>query len=372
MPFSKEGEAKQPNNSDATSGQDDVSVDSSLSESYFSPLPDYTGTAFPEKETDLSTSEKPSGRKAKLKVLTYVERCETESSTCSEEGIEVEAVEFINGKKDKDDSGNGLYCPRRIMLLIVACLVIMTASAIFGFWILSGNESPSSSTTSLVSSANNADEGADVLNVTKNNSGTADPLPIDTMDADQNGVVDLQEFLGALKEENSAKNTTKPTLDPTESTPSTAPPPTLAPVPAPTSAPSHTPSATVTIESYTETTTGISSGGTGGVEGSCLDHNLVVSSSCVEGSASALSIASFCFASKRDGDWYWVRGSDADNGTTRDYDSWDYTEEIEGELTLLDLGKGGYLISLVRDSMQPYDEIITHEFLVPECVANNE
>lgn len=95
------------------------------------------------------------------------------------------------------------------------------------------------------------------------------------------------------------------------------------------------------------------------------DHNLLVGSECqsdgVESWTSTRVL--FCFSRTRDGDWYWIRS--ADDG---DYDRWDYTEgESEGMVEVESIPAGEYLVSLVRDSMQPYDILLTETVSVPDC-----
>lgn len=94
------------------------------------------------------------------------------------------------------------------------------------------------------------------------------------------------------------------------------------------------------------------------------DHNLVLSATCENDgfeSWSAIRIL-YCFSSTRDGDWYWIRGVDTD------YDRWDYTEgSAEGLLDFASIPAGNYLVSLVRDSMQPYDILLTEELVIPNC-----
>ena len=146
---------------------------------------------------------------------------------------------------------------------------------------------------------------------------------------------------------------------------------TTPPTPDPTLAPTLAPTPQQTVPVTDVSTTAVTSEVTDSPwsNENCPDHSLVVSSNCVEDdSTTAFSTVQYCFATKRDGDWYWIRGTSDDEGTS-EYDSWDYTDEMEGQLTLADLGKGNYEISLVRDSMQPYDVITTHNFIVPECVA---
>jgi hypothetical protein len=271
-------------------------------------------------------------------------------------GIEVEALEFNKSKLPDEEEEVTVQCPRRLLFLVLALFAIMTASAVAGFMVLSSKKK-SSSTSAIAIDLNASDN----LNVTNNNDNDGGLVPDD---ADQFGVVDLQD------------KDTKATKQPT-----------AAPSPAPTVAQTAHQSGAATGSSTSGYTTEFSSSASSlatavwndrppsdqnpdqNIESpDCPDHKLVVSSSCVSGSANALSTASFCFASKRDGDWYWVRNSVGALGLGGlQYDSWDYTEETEGELTFLDLSRGNYIVSLVRDSMEPYDEIVSQEFTVPAC-----
>jgi hypothetical protein len=131
-----------------------------------------------------------------------------------------------------------------------------------------------------------------------------------------------------------------------------------------TNSPSAVPTETVTV--------GVSPDGTFDptAELNCgRDHQLVVSSKCQEGEDSnrALSFVNYCFGSTRDGDWYWIRNNDTS------YDSWDYTNGASrGVVQLSTIPSGKYLVSLVRDSMEPYNVIITEELVVPDCSAAEE
>ncbi|KAG7352837.1 hypothetical protein IV203_008885 [Nitzschia inconspicua] len=101
------------------------------------------------------------------------------------------------------------------------------------------------------------------------------------------------------------------------------------------------------------------------IEISCgNDHNLIVASECQSDGVQSWSFTRvlFCFSRTRDGDWYWIRGAD------NDYDRWDYTEGAsEGTLDFDSIPSGKYLVSLVRDSMQPYNILLTEEVTVPDC-----
>jgi len=411
MVFSRKVKKGKPDD-ETPRGQDDISDCSSLSQSHYSP-----GTTQPtntakltkiklseKEEADISIFVQPGGDRIKLPPDLPSE--DTVTDECSQTGIEVEAVEFSSKKKQVNVSNDDrdLHCPRRMMLIIVAFVVVMTASAVVGFWAFRTNKtSSSSSVASLVSS----DEvGAEVVDVNTNSNVVVDLSLKDTageINSARDGENDIKEEINKSNKENADTNynpllwsdsaTPLPTTAPIsaftegpipQSTPSPAaeadllpiaeadplpvaeadptPPPSLGP----TRAPTLEPSVSGTDGSTSAVTTVVTTDGTS--SSNCPDHSIVASSNCAEDSATAFSTVLFCFASKRDGDWYWIRSSD-DSDDTRGYDSWDYTDETEGQLTLLDLGKGNYLVSLVRDSMRPYDIITTHNFTVPECVA---
>jgi len=412
---------------DSPPGQDDISDCSSLSQSHFSPettQPTNTAKSIQielseKEETDISIFVQPGGDRTKLPPDLPSEGTITDE--CSQTGIEVEAVEFSSKKKQVNISNDDrdLQCPRRMMLVIVAFVVIMTASAVVGFWAFRFyKSSTSSSVASLVSS----DEvGAEVVDVNTNNSVVVNPSLKDAIttsarDAENdikeeinNSNVDsavtnsdslLWSDSGTVNESELNDNAVASTIDspaiptdeeeeddvpmsiivpeeeddplpvakadPTPSpspgptpppSPGPTPPPSPGPTPPPSLGPTLEPSISVTEASTTVVTIVVTTDGTS--SSNCPDHSLVASSNCAENSATAFSTVLFCFASKRDGDWYWIRGSD-DSDDTRGYDIWDYTDETEGQLTLSDLVKGNYLVSLVRDSMRPYDIITTH------------
>jgi len=483
MVFSRKVKKGKPDD-ETPRGQDDISDCSSLSQSHYSP-----GTTQPtntakltkiklseKEEADISIFVQPGGDRIKLPPDLPSE--DTVTDECSQTGIEVEAVEFSSKKKQVNVSNDDrdLHCPRRMMLIIVAFVVVMTASAVVGFWAFRTNKtSSSSSVASLVSS----DEvGAEVVDVNTNSNVVVDLSLKDTageINSARDGENDIKEEINKSNKENADTNynpllwsdsaTPPPTTAPIsaftegpipQSTPSPAAEadlepateadplpvaeadplpateadplpiteadplpiaeadplpateadplpiaeadplpiaeadllpiaeadplpvaeadplpvaeadPTPSPSLGPTRAPTLEPSVSGTDGSTSAVTTVVTTDGTS--SSNCPDHSIVASSNCAEDSATAFSTVLFCFASKRDGDWYWIRSSD-DSDDTRGYDSWDYTDETEGQLTLLDLGKGNYLVSLVRDSMRPYDIITTHNFTVPECVA---
>ena len=292
-------------------------------------------------EENLCTASS-SGEDSNLYDATHDKADSSSETECvaNDESIEVEAIEF-NEPKQMINEGVFSNCPRRLLLLILAFLVIMITSAIAGFVVLGGKD-----TSSLLS--------------TISSGGVPNDLEIELDEDDSNN-----EFSEPVDDLSDSEDR----IDISTNTTDTVPTPSSAPL----IAGSPAPSARATQEGTSELSTGLSEVLSEGLSDQvsseesqirtdprCPEHDLVVSSSCLEGQASALSVASFCFASKRDGDWYWIRNS---NG----YDVWDYTDETEGDVTLMNLSTGNYIISLVRDSMQPYDEIISHEFTVPEC-----
>ena len=323
-----------------------VSVTSSLSESCVYRLPD--GGPSPENGIETTVHlfktnviRMESGQSPSVDGTEY---------TASNEGIEVAALEFDKHKRRYDDY-DAFHCPRRLLLLILAFVFVMTSSAVAGFLVLRGKNR--SSSASIISSGNFAEdtEVSEILNVTNSNNDNDNPRGPILIDADGDGINDLPWSDEAPW---SDEDTTISVISPAF----TSPPSTAAPT------------QTATSEVTTKFSSLASSEATAiWNDAICSEDHLVVSSSCVESSSNALSTASFCFSSKRDGDWYWVRSKTTTTEMPPSFDSWDYTEEKKGELTFLDLSAGDFTISLVRDSMQPYDEIISHEFTVPECTA---
>jgi len=314
--------------------QDSVSLASSLSDSCTSRLP--------KNQPKLSTSIDFGGYRVKAESLSVGG---TENSG-SNEGIEVEAIEF--DKSATSDDVLGFPRIRKLLLFTVAFFIIVTASAVAGFLVLGGKKIPPSA--SAFSSPHSIDNVKPDANVTDYDGSIGSIFPIDS---DQEQAMNFEDTRGVDSNELIVPQSSSPTVISTVS---------------PTLAPSSIPSEIMT----TDSTQGVTSQFTLGVTSSlndphCVDHSLVVSSTCTAASANAISTALFCFASKRDGDWYWVRNKNSEDSITADYDSWDYTEETESELIFLNLSKGNYIISLVRDSMQPYAEIISQEFNVPEC-----
>mmetsp|Transcript_10883 Transcript_10883/g.31621 ORF Transcript_10883/g.31621 Transcript_10883/m.31621 type:complete len:353 (-) Transcript_10883:193-1251(-) len=283
----------------------------------------------------------------------------------SQEGIEVEAVEFSKKSKSRrvldivEDAN--FYIPRRPLLLIAAFFVTMTTSAIAGFAVLGQKKS---------AAKNAAASSALMINV--NGASNEIELP-----SDLDGALYFEEPTDPPETAEPTKSPTEaPTEVPTESptkSPTESPTefPTESPTWSPTSFPTLAPVTPEPTVAATEQITTLTPGATSGIGGfSWSDHELSVTSSCVQGSDIPVSMAAFRFGSKRDGDWYWVRGVNDINSPTRDYDSWDYTEQTEGQMALSGLNSGNYIMSLVRDSMQPYNEIISFEFTVPDCAAN--
>ena len=279
----------------------------------------------------------------------------------SSEGIEVEAIEY--DKPQYSDAILGIQGIRRLVLFVVAFVVVLTASGVAGFLVLGGKRAAAS----VVATTSPAKDFEFDLDATTNETQSGSLSPTDPNDYSKLGKL----FLNAPNEGQTSAwkdpaDTNDEALRASVFSAETSTP-TSTPTSSPTSKPSPNPSEAATDGStqwFTSPSTS-STSSTPRNDSPCDDHNLVVSSSCAEGSSNAISTALFCFASKRDGDWYWVRNSE--DGTTAEYDLWDYTEEVEGELNLLNLSAGNYRISLVRDSMRPYDEIISRELTVPEC-----
>ena len=257
--------------------------------------------------------------------------------TASNEGIEVEAIEFDKANYGKKEAG----CPKRLLLFISAFVVVLTASAAAGFAVLNSKKK-SSSVVALTS------DGPQLVNVAKNETDTSARDPTELIIN-----IDGQDI--SISERNETSTTVIETLAPSDQGSSSVS----------SSGSFLTGGESLWADSLDEPIVvelPVSQ------ETECPDHALAVSSSCAVGSASSILTASYCFASKHDGDWYWVRSAATnEDGTTAVYDSWDYTEEEEGQLTLLDLTGGSYTISLVRDSMDPYDEIISQTFTIPQC-----
>lgn len=315
--------------------QDSISLASSLSDSCCT-------SNLPKNKPQLLTSIDFADNRIKAE---YLSVGGTEDSGTNE-GIEVEAIEF--DKSAHEHSVLGFPCIKKLMLFIVAFLVIVVGSAITGFLVLGSKRmSRSAPAISSLNSTNNTERGG---NVTDFNGTVGSLNPIDS---------DLEQAIGSEYLRG---------FDTDALSVSQSPSPTSIPTLSPTLAPSSNPSEITT----TDLTQVVTSQFTSGLmppwnDSPCVDHSLIVSSTCTAGSAYAFSKALFRLASKRDGDWYWVRNNNSEDSITADYDSWDYMEETEGELTFSDLSSGNYIISLVRDSMQPYDEIISQEFSVPEC-----
>jgi hypothetical protein len=134
-----------------------------------------------------------------------------------------------------------------------------------------------------------------------------------------------------------------------------------------------TPEVSESTESPTDSTTGTGSSAAtievtpDGQTISCgPNHNIIAMSTCQKTSPATTVL--YCFATTRDGDWYWIRGKESDN----ELDVWDYTNGAsDGRLEYGDdIPPGTYLVSLVRDSMEPYNVIITQELVVPNCTTS--
>lgn len=277
---------------------------------------------------------------------------EESDGSATNEGIEVQAIEF-----DKLQNDDRSYSRRKAILFVIAFVVLLFASAITGFGVLRSKKKSALAESSNFSS----------IDATSTESST--PEVANPEVEDLNVIDQTEPSEPTLSEpEEVSQNENDSTEDLAEEGSPTVEEP---PIDADTSveASSNTDVAPPTGDELEPGNDNISSEsvGSGGDaipwDDNCPSHNLDVSSYC--SSSGPISIAAFCFGSKRDGDWYWIRSS-ASAATA--YDSWDYTEEKNGQLTVNDL-KGGdsYIISLVRDSMQPYDEIISHEFTVPRC-----
>mmetsp|Transcript_16805 Transcript_16805/g.38519 ORF Transcript_16805/g.38519 Transcript_16805/m.38519 type:complete len:358 (-) Transcript_16805:226-1299(-) len=351
------------NEEQSESGQDGASNASSSGEP----------SAAAESSATEKESDDPGSLSVTHKYLTNLRLDEASTSNGtmnSQEGIEVEAVEFSKKSKSRrvldivEDAN--FYIPRRPLLLIAAFFVTMTTSAISGFAVLGQKKS----------AAKNA-AASSALMIEVNGASNEIELP-----SDLDGTLYFEEPTDPPE---TAEPTKSPTEAPTEvPTESPTKSPTESPTEFPTQSPTESPTSSSTsfptlapvtpeptVAATEQITTKLTPGATSGIGGfSWSDHDLSVTSSCVQGSDIAVSMAAFRFGSKRDGDWYWVRGVNDINSPTRDYDSWDYTEQTEGQMALSGLNSGNYVMSLVRDSMQPYDQIITFEFTVPDCAAN--
>ncbi len=290
--------------------------------------------------------------------------------TASNEGIEVEAIEFDKANYKKDDG-----IPKRLLLFILASVVILAASAGAGFAVL--NSKKKGSTTMAFSS----EDATQSSNATKNEIEAPvidDAEPEQTMNASDvtessNSLPTAAPTARATEQDSVFGSASDSFSDEGESLWSDA---------LDEAAEAETSGEDV---SAVESDSGLVLPGSDNISTSstatsaessepdslwsdpvCPNDDVAVSSACASGSASSISTASFCFVSKHDGDWYWLRSA-SEGGPSPAYDSWDYIDETKGELTILDLNEGNYIISLVRDSMEPYDEIVSHEFTVPEC-----
>jgi len=320
--------------------------------------------------SDAGTSEEPE----KEKDIMGLTRIKADSSsfegtdcTASNEGIEVEAIEFDKVNYKKNDG-----IPKRLLLFILAFVVILAASAGAGFAVL--NSKKKGSSTIALSS----EDGSQSSNTTENETDASQSdiseseQTIDTADATESSnslptvAPSARQTEVATEEDSDWGSSSDSIADAGESLWSDALDEAAEEESSAEVAPGSNNIITSSSATTTTTTTSSESSETDSLwsDPVCSNDDLAVSSACA--SASSISKASFCFASKRDGDWYWVRSASED-GTSPAYDSWDYIDETQGELSILDLNEGNYIISLVRDSMEPYDEIVSHEFTVPEC-----
>ncbi len=284
---------------------------------------------------------------------------EESDGSATNEGIEVQAIEF--DKLQNDDRSRS---PRKAILFAIAFVVLLFASTITGFGVLRSKKKSAlaeSSNFSSIDATNTESSTPEVANPEVEDLNVVDqtepleptlPEPEDVSQNENDSTEDLAEE-GSPTVEEGSPTVEEPPIDADTSVEAS-------------SNTDVTPPAGDELQPGNDNISS-ESVGSGAValpwDDNCPNHNLDVSSYC--SSSGSISIAAFCFGSKRDGDWYWIRSS---AGAATAYDSWDYTEETNGQLTINDL-KGGdsYIISLVRDSMQPYDEIISHEFTVPQC-----
>lgn len=223
---------------------------------------------------------------------------------------------------------------KRGMLLILALLIVTTACLIAGLAVgLGKNLFQNKSSIQSTAAASNAEEQSEGAAVDSTSQATETPVTNETEAPSTNGDATESSTVDTDHDQNGASWIDDPVA--------TA---------SPTSA---------------QTTVVTAAGTTMPTEISCGDdHNLVVVSECQSEGVESWSYTRvlFCFSRTRDGDWYWIRGADSD------YDRWDYTEGAsEGMLNFESIPPGNYLVSLVRDSMQPYDVLITENLTIPDC-----
>lgn len=277
---------------------------------------------------------------------------EASDNSATNEGIEVQAIEF--DKLQYSKVGDSSRSTRKTILFALAFVVILFASAITGFTVLRSKKKSAlteSSEFSSIDSTSTENSSSEVFTPEEEGPNAIDQVEASESTLPESG--DASQPLTSTENEESPAVVEPPMdVDTSEEFSSNTD---VSPVDEP--QPGNDNISSEAAESVKEANPWN--------DPVCPNHNLDVSSYCSGGASGSISIASFCFGSKRDGDWYWIRSS---AGAATAYDSWDYTEETNGQLTIGDL-KGGdsYIISLVRDSMQPYDEIISHEFTVPKC-----
>lgn len=102
--------------------------------------------------------------------------------------------------------------------------------------------------------------------------------------------------------------------------------------------------------------------------GECSSSAVLADHVCQE-DGTATVVFAYCFAPQLDGDWYWVRNDDKDDGGAR-YDAWAYANNAEGQVQFSGLTAGSYLVGLMRDSMYPYISIATQNVTVPNCTTS--
>jgi hypothetical protein len=212
----------------------------------------------------------------------------------------------------------------------------------------SSEEAPSNVPKEVVSdnstSTDKDHEGSNAAWIDDSESATDDPTDIPTASSSASQTLDV-----------TVADTDVPTESPTSSTSASQ---TIEVTVATADNPTTSPSAPQTVEVTV-------SGTTVPTELTCgEDHDLIVSSQCQSTGSESWSSTrvSYCFSRARDGDWYWIRDSNSD------YDRWDYTDGAsEGAMDFDSIPPGEYLVSLVRDSMQPYDVLITESLTVPDC-----
>lgn len=289
--------------------------------------------------------------------------------TASNEGIEVEAIEFDKPSLQYEKVSK--RSPRRLILFIFAFVVILIASAIAGFGVLrskknSSSESELQQSVNVTNNEGNAEDSIKIIDpeedsvkdaVNRTESSVLSPTSAPSSTLSQTATTQLSSrgsspasffsTVESLWSDNRSSESESSDME----------------LPQDKDVSSESVSSEVQLGNDNISSESVSTAGDLlWSDPACPNHNLDVSSSCVIGASTSISTASFCFASKSDGDWYWIRSSGSDA-----YDSWDYTDETEGGLTIMDLSRGQYIISLVRDSMHPYNEIISHEFTVPQC-----